>query len=48
MLLFRSTLHNTAKLSTRFPSRTFTTPHILRAFATMATDPTKYKLNHSM
>ena len=48
MLLFRSTLLNTSRLSSRLTSRAVYRPNILRTLATMATDTAKYKLNHSM
>lgn len=32
----------------RYPQSAFAKPAFIKAFATMATDPAKYKLNHSM
>lgn len=49
MILLRRTLLNAPRLtSTTLTTRTINRQSIVRALATMATDPTKYKLNHSM
>jgi hypothetical protein len=52
MLFLRSGLANTARLPNSLIARAIkhrTRPNLLpRTLATMATDPTKYKLNHSM